>query len=478
MRTRLLALSLVIAAAGIVGAWPHIGALWASPDRVQAGVPAAQDEPPPRSCRDLDRAWRELSLDFGGETAGVPVGRTFRLSDESLTVLVAVTGSDAAQRPTRFDFGAGSGVGVVIVSGGETAELYPFDPPAQTGTGLSGPQGQAIDRIDFCYRILLPAPPAPSDATEPIGAPDASPSPGTARTPQPTGTATAERYDLGAIASANALATDAAQTRATASALAVTATAASETQAAALAAGTATAAALATEETFDRATQTAQRSEAAATETAIAAQEIARSTAEAVETAAAATIAALQTLAAAPTPTPSPTPESILYQATSADEFNTWALPAGGWRVEGDVLVTDGSNPSEYVQPSYQVTDRANYAVEAEIRLIEHPPCDRNFGLILRGSESGYYAGGVDWRCDAAAALWSAAGKLTSAPISLDGEWHRYRVAVSGNHVTLALDGVVIAEADDADFPVGSQLALWSSGVSLEMRSFQVVALS
>lgn len=131
----------------------------------RSAVAAAWGGPPLRSCRDLDRAWNGSGLDLSDETVSVSVGRQFRVNEGSLTVVVRVTAVDAIQHPTDFDFAAGLRIGAVIVTGGDISAVLPFDPPAQSAVGLSGPRGQGIERIDFCYQPLLPAPPAPSGTT-------------------------------------------------------------------------------------------------------------------------------------------------------------------------------------------------------------------------------------------------------------------------------------------------------------------------
>jgi hypothetical protein len=121
--------------------------------------------------------------------------------------------------------------------------------------------------------------------------------------------------------------------------------------------------------------------------------------------------------------------------------------------------------------------DRDNYAVEAEIKLEEEPACPANFGIVVRGSESGFYAGGVEWVCDAGSSvrLWALDRLLGQQVRQTDLEWHRYRLEVNGDHIAYSIDGSVVLEATDATFPAGGQVAIWSNGVRLDVRAFRVL---
>jgi hypothetical protein len=447
----------------------------------------------PARCREADPTWSEIGVDLGGAHEPITPGRVFRLSDGTIAVLVVVTAATADGNATAFDFAASVRVAAVIVRAGDDTLFTPFDPPARNGTGLIGPENRPIDHVAFCYRVLVPGPPPPGATAGPAVTP-------TVETPAATATPTTESFELGAVQTASALATEEAAARATADALTTAVAETEATRQAEAAAAEATIAALATARADQDATAAAQATVVAATATtdteqraaaqATAAAEIAAAqataatlatadaarqtelaTAQAVQTEAAATIAALQATAAAPTATPA---AALLYGVPETEAFSAWALPSG-WEISPEgLLVADGSKWQGYAQPS-QPVDRDDYAVEAAIRVVEPPACASNFGIVVRGSESGFYAGGVDWICDAgsSARLWARDRLLDEANFPLDDAWHTYRIEVRGDRITFSVDGLVLA-ATDATYPAGGQVALWSNRVKLEVRAFRV----
>jgi hypothetical protein len=129
--------------------------------------------------------------------------------------------------------------------------------------------------------------------------------------------------------------------------------------------------------------------------------------------------------------------------------------------------------------PPYQTGALRDYAVEAEIQASAPTECGRNFGIVLRGSEDGFYAGGVEWRCrpeQTVVALWAGQRELASMPVDLTGDWHTLRVEAHGDQITVTIDGVVVT-ATDATYPVGGQIAIWSDGVEVSVRSIRVLAV-
>ncbi|MEA2523352.1 MAG: hypothetical protein QOF73_579 [Thermomicrobiales bacterium] len=460
----------------------------------------------PGTCSDANPAWTELGVDLAGDGDAIVPGRVFRLSDGTLAVLVVVTAASADGQATAFDFSASIRISAVIVRAGEDAAYIPFDPPARSGTGLTAPDQRGIDQIAFCYRIQVPNPPSPGGTAAPDLTPTAEISPTeTPKIPAATATATPETFEIGAVQTADALATEVAVARSTAEALSTAAAQSEATRQAEATAAEATIAALATERADQAAVAAVQATAAAsavAAETAAAAERLALqatasaevaaaqatvaalatvdavrqtelATAQAGQAEAAATIAALQATSAAPTPTPG---ETLLYGVPDTEGFDAWPSLPPGWSVVGGQLMADGSPFQGYVQPPRTI-DRDNYAVEAEIRVAEQPACAANFGIVVRGSESGYYAGGVEWVCGTGSSvrLWALDRLLAQQERSIDQEWHTYRVEVNGDRIRISVDGEVVLEATDASFPSGGQIALWSNGVKLDVRAFRVL---
>lgn len=502
---------LLVFAIGMAAWW--LTPLLSGPTGGDRSIAATAGQAIPKSCHDANPAWSEVAVDLRAAAPPIAPGRVFRLSDGTIAVLVVVTAANGDGRATTFDFSASLRVAAVIVRAGSDGAYVPFVPPVRNGSGLSAPQQASIDAISFCYRIQVPNPPPPG-ATPALSSPTPETLPTTAaETPPATATPTPESFDIGAVQTARALATDAAGARASAAAVATVAAAGEATRNAEATAAEATIAALATAQAKQNASAAAQATSAAATATAeavgraavqatasaeiaaaqataatLATADAARQTelaeSRAAQTQAAATIAALQSTAEAPSPTPistptpasTPTPtESLLYGVPGTEGFAAWSVPPG-WTVSAGELVADGSKFQGYAQPAHAV-DRNDYAVEAEIKIDEQPACAANFGIVVRGSETGYYAGGVEWVCNAGASarLWALNTLLGQQPVSVDQGWHTYRVAVNGDHLTYSIDGTVVLEATDSRYATGGQVALWSNGVKLEVRTFRVL---
>jgi hypothetical protein len=92
--------------------------------------------------------------------------------DSEFTVDIDFTYNDEDEA-VSFDFSnADPDVLAVFVKGGDTGNLYEYDPPADADTGLVaplGPQGQAtgISHISFCYLVPAPTPtPTPTPTPE------------------------------------------------------------------------------------------------------------------------------------------------------------------------------------------------------------------------------------------------------------------------------------------------------------------------
>jgi hypothetical protein len=477
-----------------VAGWWLGGPLVAGPAQVGHSIAATDGQSVPKNCHDADPAWSEIAVDLKAVEPAIEPGRVFRLSDGTIAVLLVITAANGAGQATAFDFSASVRVAAVIVRAGDDGAFIPFDPPTRNGSGLAAPEDRGIDGIAFCYRIQVPNPPRPGVSPVPETTP-------TETTPAAPITPTAETFDIGAVQTAGALATDAAAAHATAASVATVATAGEATRQAESAAAEATIAALATSRADQEATAAAQATAAADSATAAAAERAAvqatasaevaaaqgtsaalatadaarqaeLASAQAAQTEAAATIAALQSTAAAPSPTPA---ETLFYGVPETAGFDTWTA-ASGWTVNAGQLVSDGSTFQGYVQPP-QTVDRDDYAVEAEIKITEEPDCAANFGIVVRGSESGFYAGGVEWVCGSgpSARLWALDRLLAHQDRQTDQEWHTYRLEVDGDHITYSLDGTVVLEATDPSFPSGGQVAIWSNGVKVDVRAFRVL---
>ncbi len=450
------------------------------------------------ACRDIDPSWNDIAVDLAAAMPLAP-GRAIRSSDGVVAALIVITAVDDQGAATTFDFSASVRISAVIIKSAGRASVIEIDPPSRNGTELGTADRRSIASVSLCYRIVVPPP--PRAGTPPAGpTPLASPTPSG---PRPSPTPTVEAYEVAAIETARALATEVAgaqatavtmQTaaaaqaatheaerfamRATSDALA-TVNAAVEQTATAQQTALAAAHASATAEAAGRATTEARAAQASATAAALAkaatqaAADLA--TARAEQTSAAATVAAIMTAAAAPTATPTPSP--AIYEASKGSDFAAWVALPDGWRVEGNLLVYDGRRFTAYAEPPVHPAGRLDHAVEIEFRIVEPPDCGTNFGIVIRGSDAGYYAGGLEWNCAPTLLLWTPQQSIAQAPIEIDESWHTLQIAADGQQITVSLDGTVVIQREDFSQPSGTQVALWSDGVALEIRSFREIGL-
>jgi hypothetical protein len=185
-----------------------------------------------------------------------------------------------------------------------------------------------------------------------------------------------------------------------------------------------------------------------------------------------------ETVVPTETVTTTPTPV-VLYGVPETEGFDTWTVPTG-WSVANGLLTSDGSEFQEYAQPTRSI-DRSDYAVEVELRVVEQPAsCGGNLGLVMRGSETGFYAGGIEWVCDSGpmVRLWAYNVLLAEQPIAVDQEWITLRIEAKGDLIRLSVNGAMVAEVHDSTFPTGGQFALWSNRVKVDVRAVRVIAVS
>ncbi|HEY8445851.1 MAG TPA: family 16 glycoside hydrolase [Thermomicrobiales bacterium] len=433
---------------------------------------------PTVACASLDPTWSEIAIDFAN-LGGTQPGRAIRASDGTVAALVVITEVDENGQPTTFDFSASVRIRSVIIQHGSGAAVVEIDPPERAGTDISAPHGEPISRVALCYRIDVPPPPRAGSPTA-VASPAHSPTP-PGRAPSPT--PSVESYEVGAIQTAQALATEAAGANATTEAVLTAEAEAQATREAERQAATEAAIALATASAAVEATSAAQQTAIAAVSATAAALEnnaatraAELATANAEQTAAAGTIAALQTVVSQPTATPTRPP--VIYTADSGTDFSAWPALPEGWTVEEDTLVFDGSRSTEYALPPVQPGSAQDHAVRIEFRISAAPECPTNFGVVVRGSDTGYYAGGIEWNCEPAVHLWTEQLDLAQQSISLDDGWHLLEVTAEGDRITVRLDGNVVIDQQDTGRPSGGQVALWSDGVALEIRRLEIVDLT
>ena len=176
-----------------------------------------------------------------------------------------------------------------------------------------------------------------------------------------------------------------------------------------------------------------------------------------------------------PVESPSPAPMPAGAEMSLASDLAAWPLP-DGWNREGG-LSTDGGGDAPWVIAPITVTSTNDYAVEVSFIVEAADTCPRNFGVAIRGSDAGYYAGGIEWGCDPVVRLWAGQNVLAEQPIELSDGPHVLRVEAIGDQISVSLDGAEIVTATDASVPAGGQIALWSSGVPITITNVDVIEL-
>jgi hypothetical protein len=375
----------------------------------------------PSTCAAIDKSLVQIDVPLTSSGGAPAVGRVFSLSDGAIAVLVIVDSLTSDGAVSSADFSASVKVSAAIVTSASGNDLVTFDPPARSHSGLTASDGAAISSIALCYRIAIPAPPAPAkpNATPTQSAPAASPTP--------------VECDLSAVQTANAeAATSVAGSQAT----------------------------------------------AAAAQTALAQSQAAAADLQATAAAQASQIAQYEATVSAPTPTATAAPQgTLLFSADSDAAFAQLSLPAAGWRIDHG-LIADGSGAQTWVTLPVISGLGADQAIEAEVKIDDGGSCPRNFGLALRGADTGFVAGGIEWACDQAVKLWSGQSAIAQGEASaLGSDWHLLRLEVHGGNVRMFIDGALVADGTTTQ-SAGGQLAIWSSGVPLTVRAVRVFALS
>jgi hypothetical protein len=374
----------------------------------------------PATCAQIDTSY--IQIDVPLATSGQTAGRVYSKSDGAIAVLVIVDSVTSEGAASAIDFSASVKVAAAIIQSPAGSTVRRYDPPARSASNVTAEANAAMSGLSLCYRITVPSPPVPAN---PKSTPTAA-----AQPPSPTPV----EFDLGPMQTANAEA-------ATSAALAQSTAAAAQ-------------AALA-----ESASQVAQLQATAAAQ--------------------ASQIAILQSTASAPTPTATAAPEggTVVFSASTDDQFGQLMLPGAGWRIDHG-LVSDGAGNGQWVSLPAIAGLSSDQAIEMEIELGGDGACPRNFGLAVRGTDNGYVAGGLEWACDAAVKLWAGQSVIAqaAAPAMSPGK-HLVRLEARGASVRLIVDGAVVLEAKTSQ-AAGGQLAFWSSGVAFTIDSLRVIDLS
>lgn len=166
----------------------------------------------------------------------------------------------------------------------------------------------------------------------------------------------------------------------------------------------------------------------------------------------------------------------MIYTTGDAADFSMWTL-APGWSAANGLSST-GEDGGGWALPPITVTETSDYAAEIDFILEDSDRCPRNFGIAIRGSDTGYYAAGIEWDCDAEVVLWAGQDRLESSPISLDSSSHTLRIEAVGDRIAVSIDGQLMIETTDSTYPTGEELGIWTNGVPLSVTTFRIYDLS
>lgn len=170
---------------------------------------------------------------------------------------------------------------------------------------------------------------------------------------------------------------------------------------------------------------------------------------------------------------------TVLYEADWSGGMNGWAGP-GSWKTLDGVLLNDGTtNGVAAIIAPYVPGSRANYAIEADVRIIADA-YDPAIGVMARLDSGGGYAGVIGSNQRTSIAPWNDLWRPMAEGRSFDPQraWHRYRLQVKGNVVTFAVDSAVLASAPDNRWLAGGSVGLWSYHYQIEVRRFRVLTVS
>jgi 3-keto-disaccharide hydrolase len=162
------------------------------------------------------------------------------------------------------------------------------------------------------------------------------------------------------------------------------------------------------------------------------------------------------------------------------DGLKNWSSIGGGnWRVQDDAIVADDkfSNDDAFLISHNSYKD---FQIHAEFWVTSNT----NSGIYMRCADARpisdrtcYEANIFDRRPDPTYGTGAIVhfSKVIPMPKAAN-KWNTYDITVKGNHITVMLNGVKTAEAEDSRLPSGPVALQFASGV-VKFRKFQIRAL-
>ena len=191
--------------------------------------------------------------------------------------------------------------------------------------------------------------------------------------------------------------------------------------------------------------------------------------------AAASLLAALAVIGCAGAPPPTTGRWETLIDGP--DGLNNWVSIGGGnWRALDGAIVADDKLSSD----AYLVSHNSykDFQIHAEFWVT----ADTNSGIYMRCADvrpitdrTCYEANIFDRRPDPTYGTGAIVylSKVIPMPKAA-GKWNTYDITVKGNHITVMLNGVKTAEADDSRLPSGPVALQYAGGGQVKFRKFQI----
>jgi hypothetical protein len=194
-----------------------------------------------------------------------------------------------------------------------------------------------------------------------------------------------------------------------------------------------------------------------------------------------------------PTATIPPRAGTVLYSANWSSGVDGWS---GGteWKWVNGMLVNDGSddNTNADIGAPYTIPT-ANYAVVASIQMTKPFTVGgvSVFGLVARaqgdtGYQAGVYPYGQITELTKDFQFYPFTGTPQDSSYMLaqipwgsetDHAWHTFRLEVTGNTLSLSIDGNKVLTATDNSYLDAGYAGIWCYDVQIQVRSFQIVAV-
>lgn len=182
-----------------------------------------------------------------------------------------------------------------------------------------------------------------------------------------------------------------------------------------------------------------------------------------------------------PTVTPSPTPSTpgpLLYKADWSHGMDGWNGSSSWQVVDGEMVYQGNNQQQDTIIAPYQPAT-ADYAVEAQIKLLSQWTGYSWYGCVARADSSRTGYSGIvygDNQGNSTATIQPFFPERV--PYTIDSNWHTFLLEVKGTQITFFIDGnKVVGPYDDTSYTSAGQVGLLDETVKIEVKSFAVYQL-